>query len=210
MFTSSGRAPTQSLYQRRADGSGDVELLLDKEQRQLPDSWSPDGVLAFHEFQLGTGSDIWVLEDGAPRGFIVTGAREMTPMFSPDGQWMAYESDKSGQIEVYLTPYPGPGGEQQVSTDGGSQPRWSPDGRELFYQAGAGQVMSVSVQTSPPVELGTPRLLFEVANMVPGFDVHPDGERFVVVTSGGSDSSTSQINVVLNWLEELTERVPSP
>ena len=174
-FSSAGRDQSQSLYERSADGSGEVERLLDKEQRQLPDSWSPDGVLAFHEFQLGTGSDIWVLEDGVPQAFIATDAREMSPMFSPDGQWMAYESDKSGQSEVYLTPYPGPRGEQQVSTDGGRMPCWSPDGRELFYRAGAGQVMSVSVQTGPSVELGTPQLLFEVANMVPnsGFDVPP-------------------------------------
>ena len=190
-----------------------MERVLDKEQRQLPTSWSPDGsVLAFREFQSDTGNDIWVLEEGVPRAFIATEANELNSMFSPDGQWIAYQSDKSGQQEVYITPYPGPGAEHLVSTDGGGQPRWSPGGHELFYQAGVGQVMSVSVQTSPSVDLGAPQLLFEIPNMSPGltFGVHPDGERFVVVRSVGSESSTSQIDVVLNWLEEFTERVPAP
>ncbi len=146
--------------------------------------------------------------------FLTTNATERWAMFSPDGQWMAYESDKSGQTEVYLRPYPGPGEEQQVSTDGGGEPRWLPDGRELFYRTQAGEVLSVSVQTTPSVELGTPQLLFEVPNMGHSrngsFDVHPDGERFVVVRNVGTDSSTTQINVVLNWFEELTRLVPVP
>ena len=202
-----------SLYRKSADGSGEVELLLDSEGFQVPTSWSPDGaVLAFMEGRPDAETDLWLLENGTPRAFIATEAIEQWAMFSPDGQWIAFDSDKSGQREVYLTPYPGPGAEQQVSTGGGREPRWPPDGRELFYRVGAGQVMSVSVQTSPSVALGTPRLLFEVPNLGPflPFDVHPDGERFVVVRSVGTDSGTTQINVVLNWTEELTERAPAP
>ena len=212
-FTSSrGDGSLPVLYQKRLDGSGEAELLSDNDGR--PSSWSPDGaVLAFSQGRVGMDTDIWVLEDGTPRAFIATNAEESWAMFSPDGQWMAYGSDKSGQDEVYLRPYPGPGEEQQVSTDGGGEPRWSPEGRELFYRTRAGEVLSVAVQTTPSVELGTPQLLFEVPNMrglahFGSFDVHPDGERFVVVRSVGTDSSTTQINVVLNWTEELTDRVP--
>ena len=212
-FTSARGGSLPSLYQKRLDGSGEAEL-LDDEPLQSPSSWSPDGaVLAFTQGRPGTDTDIWVLEDGTPRAFIATNARERWAMFSPDGQWMAYDSDKSGQTEVYLRPYPGPGEEQQLSTDGGGEPRWSPDGRELFYRTQAGEVLSVAVQTTPSVELGTPQLLFEFPNMRGlsrngSFDVHPDGERFVVARSVGTDSGTSQINVILNWTEELAERVP--
>ena len=216
-FTSARGEEPMQLYERPADGSGDVELLLDKEGRQYPSSWSPDGtVLAFIDIHPDTGDDIWLLEDGVPRAFIATDASETMAMFSPDGQWLAYQSNKSGPNEVYLTPYPGPGGEQQVSTEGGRSPVWSPDGSELFYRTDAGQVLSVSVQTTPLVELSAAQLLFEIPNMASmdsansAFDVHPDGERFVVVRSVGSESSTTQINVVLNWLEERAERVPTP
>ena len=214
-FTSArGDGSLPGLYQKRLDGSGEAELLSDNNGR--PNSWSPDGaVLAFNQGHGGMDNDIWVLEDGTPRAFIATEAIERWAMFSPDGQWMAYDSDKSGQSEVYLRPYPGPGEEQQLSMDGGGEPRWSPDGRELFYRTQAGEVLSVAVQTTPSDELGTPQLLFEVPNMRGlsrwgSFDVHPDGERFVVVRRVGTDSSTSQINVVLNWTEALTERVPVP
>ena len=213
-FSSARGGSLPSLYQKRLDGSGEAELLSDN-NGQLT-SWSPDGaVLAFHRGRPGMDTDIWVLEDGTPRAFIATNAREWWAMFYPDGQWMAYASDKSGQDEVYLRPYPGPGEEQQVSTDGGGEPRWSPDGRELFYRTQAGEVLSVAVQTTPSVELGTPQLLFEVPNMrglsrFGSFDVHPDGERFVVARSVGAESNASQINVVLNWTEELTERAPAP
>ena len=210
-FSSAGRDEIQSLYQRPADGSGEVERLLDHPQRQGLGSWSRDGVLAFTEISPNTQEqDIWVLEDGAPRAFIATDAYELAPRFSPDGQWIAYESDESGQPEVYVAPYPGPGGAEAVSQNGGMCPVWSPDGRELFYANNRGQVLSVSVQFTPSLELGAPTLLFEIPNMLPTrlFDVHPDGERFVVVRSVDSKSSTSQINVVLNWTEELTDRVP--
>ena len=209
----STRGGQAQLYERRADGSGNVELLLDTGRSPRPSSWSPDGtVLAFSDSHPDTRIDIWVLEDGISRAFIATEARETQPMFSPDGEWMAYHSNKSGQNQVYLTTYPGPGGEQQVSTEGGLGPVWARDGTELFYRTDGGQVWSVSVQTTPALELGTPQRLFEIPDMAPGvaFDVHPDGERFVVVRSVDGESNTTQINVVLNWLQERAEREPAP
>ena len=200
-----------SLYWRPADGSGDAELLMNDESPQLPGSWSPDGrVLVFSTVHPDTGYDLWVLVDGTPQEFVVTDAHEQHAMFSPNGQWIAYDSDRSGQLQVHLRPYPGPGGEQLVSTAGGERPRWSRNGREVFYQTRASQVMAVSVETTPSVELSTPQLLFEVPNLYQGFDVHPDGERFVIVRSVGSGPSTTQLNVILNWAGELTERATEP
>ena len=166
-------------------------------------------MLAFNELQPGTNNlDIGVIENGTPRMLAPTEFNERAPRFSPDGMWIAYESDRSGQSEVYLTPYPGPGEEQLVSTGGGADPRWSPDGREIFYRVGAGQINSVSVRTTPSLDLGAPQKLFDIPDMVvgAGFDVHPDGQRFVVVRGRGSESGSTQINVVLNWQEEFTAR----
>ena len=157
-----------NLYWRPTDGSGEVELLLDKEYPQYPGSWSPGGrALVFWEEHPDTGLDLWVLEDGIPKELVVTDASERHPMFSPNGQWIAYDSDRSGRREIYVRPYPGPGRDQLVSTEGGSHPFWSRDGDELFYQTAGGQVMVVSVET-PSVELGAPQRLFEIPNLWEG------------------------------------------
>ena len=125
-------------------------------------------------------------------------------MFSPDGQWIAYDSDQSGRREVYRAPYPGPGGEEQVSTEGGRHPAWSSDGRELFFRTEEGRVMSVSNPNGPSAAWGVPQTLFEISNMPQGitFDVHPDGERFVVVRRSAGATSATPIGIVLNWLRD--------
>ena len=111
---------------------------------------------------------------------------EASPMFAPDGRWVAYVSDESGRNEVYVLPFPGPGGKRQISTDGGGGPVWARDGRELFYLSGT-QLMAVDIETDPTFRAGTPRRLFDID--VPGglglgrvarFDVTADGQRFVV------------------------------
>jgi serine/threonine-protein kinase len=130
--------------------------------------------------------------------------------FSPDGQWIVYVSDESGRREVYVRPFPGPGRRIQISTDGGGFPVWSPSGRDIFYLIGQ-KVMAVEVETQPAFQAGTPRLLFEGSHEVQimrSYDVTPDGQRFVMIQPGARTLPT-QLNVVLNWFEELRRLVPT-
>ena len=209
------RAGSRNLFWMQADGTGEVEQLSTSVERQAPWSWSPDGLLAYTQTTDGVASDIWVLPlDGErkPREFLATPFFERAPMFSPDGRWMALNSDRSGQFEVYVTSYPGPGGMVQISINGGIAPRWAPNGKELFYR-NQDKMMAVSIQTEPTFEAGTPRLLFEGATVRRGigrtgrnsYDVDSEG-RFLM--SREEEQAPGQINVVLNWFEELTRLVP--
>ncbi len=196
----------------QADGTGEVEQLTTNLERQIPLSWSLDGVLAYQQTTGGVDGDIWVLPlDGEhePRPFLATQFFEVSPMFSPDGRWIAFSSNRSGQREVYVTPYPGPGGMVQISIDGGDSPVWAPDGQELFYR-NQDKMMAVSIQTEPTFKAGTPRLLFEGGNARgPGgrvFDVNSEG-RFLMMKD--EEQTANQINVVLNWFEELKRLVPT-
>jgi hypothetical protein len=179
-----------NLYWKAADGSGDVERLTTSPRSQTPSSWSPDGTtLAFVEEGDSKGFfqfDIWVVSigDRKTRAVIHTVANEMTPEFSPDGGWLAYASNESGRTEVYVQPYPGPGERHLISTNGGEQPAWSRDGRELFYVQrglfnGGGQttLMSVKIATTPAFLAGTPEALFASAALGTawgrGYDVAP-------------------------------------
>ena len=127
-------------------------------------SWSPDGqLLAFIEVNPTTGWDIWVLRhrgDRKAQPFLRTPFNEGAPRFSPDGRWLAYISDESGRYEIYVQPYPGPGGKWQISTEGGTEPVWNPNGRELFYRSGD-KMMAVDIATQPSFAAGKPRMLFE-------------------------------------------------
>jgi len=135
----------------------------------------------------------------------------MNSMFSPGGEWIAYVSDESGRSEVYVRPYPPAAGAQwRLSSSGGREPMWSPDGTELFYRV-QNKMMAVAVQTRPSFSHGTPEELFEGEYMsrsyVSAYDVHSDGDRFLMVASGPAQSQ--QIHVVLNWSEELKRLVPT-
>jgi Tol biopolymer transport system component len=140
-------------------------------------------------------------------------SNETAPRFSPDGHWIAYTSAKSGRNEIFVKPYSGPGGKYQISTEGGTEPVWNPKGRELFYRTG-NKMMGVEVTTQPSFSAGKPRVLFEGA-YVPtprsfqNYDVSPDGQRFLMVKATEQAQAPTQINVVLNWLEELRRRVPA-
>jgi Tol biopolymer transport system component len=175
--------------------------------------WSPDGrFLVFYEPNPKTRADIWILPlegDRTPVPFVSTPFNESSPSFSPDGRFLAYVSDESGRNEIYVQSFPEPSGKVLVSKDGGNAPRWSPDGRELFYRNGD-RMMSVAVDTESNFTAGSPQLLFEgrylpVVNR--NYDVSPDGRRFVMVRSKGGTEPT-ELNVVLNWHQELLEKVP--
>ncbi|MGO9257682.1 MAG: TolB family protein [Bryobacteraceae bacterium] len=125
---------------------------------------------------------------------------------SPDGRWLAYSSTESGSYEVYVQPFPGPGGKVRISTAGGQSPRWSKNGRELFYRDGA-NVMSVEVQTSPQFRAGIPNQLFAQRGG-DTWDVAPDGRRFLF-EQVPSEAGTREMAVVVNWFEELRRRVPA-
>ena len=139
-----------NIFWQLADGSGDIERLTTSVYNNVPGSFSPDGqTLAFHEVNPTTGNDIWVLRlgDRKAQPFLRTPFSETAPRFSPDGRWLAYVSDESGRYEIYVQPYPGPGGKWQISTEGGTEPVWNPNGRELFYRSG-NKMMAVDVRRS--------------------------------------------------------------
>ena len=161
IFTSSRGGPDANLFWKRADGSGDAERLLTSEHHQDAGSFSPDGrVLAFAELDPTTKWDLWLLDlegERKAQPFLRTEFGERHPMISPDGRWLAYSSDESGRFEVYVQPFPGGGRKSLISTAGGDQPLWAPNGRELYYRAGD-KVMVASVQTEPQFVPGKPRV----------------------------------------------------
>jgi eukaryotic-like serine/threonine-protein kinase len=167
-------------------------------------SWSPDGrFIAFNGSTRDTADDMWLLSvaDGKAEIILRTPTSERDTAFSPDGRWIAYLSSESGSPEVYVRSYPGPGGKWQVSTGGGNQPRWSRDGRELFYLATGFRLTAVPVRTGAAFEKGTPHELFQVASRrtnIPQYDVFPDGQRFIVNTVVTEKASTP-LTLVQNW-----------
>jgi predicted Ser/Thr protein kinase len=204
------------LFWQPSDGSGAAEALTSGplSTNDIPSSWSPDGqALAFVE-TIGT-QGVWILplQDRKPQLFDRGQTNETTPRFSPDGRWIAYTSGESGRVEIYVRPYPGPGGKYQISTEGGAEPVWNPKGRELFYRSG-NKMMAVDVTIQPAFSAGKPSVLFEGAYVrtprsLPNYDVSPDGQRFLMLEGSEQGQAPTQINVVLNWFEELKRRVPS-
>jgi Tol biopolymer transport system component len=239
-FSSTKDGP-QNVFWQLADGSGGLERLTTSEYPHVPMSWSRDGqLLAFIEINPSTGFDIWVLRMGDPshslgqapsassrevpsagsgqvrkaQPFLGTPFNETAPRFSPDGRWLAYISNESGRYEIYVQPYPGPGRKWQISTEGGTEPVWNPNGRELFYRSGD-KMMAVEIATQTSFAAGKPRVLFEgpyepTPLTFPNYDVSPDGQKFLMLKpSEQAQAATTQINVVLNWFEELKQKVPA-
>jgi serine/threonine-protein kinase len=208
------RGPPANLFWQRADGSGEAERLSKSDEPQTPTAWSPDGkVLVYH--QLGRRGDIWFLTlDGERKAhpFLQTPFGESGGVLSPDGRFLAYHSNESGMFEVFVRPFPGVGGKWQISSEGGVQPVWARSGHEIFYRNGD-KMMAVPVGTEPAFQAGRPIQLFEKKFAMPDtglaeYDVTPDGERFVMLQD--TESSPTEIQIVLNWFEELKARVPSP
>jgi WD40-like Beta Propeller Repeat len=174
--------------------------------------------LVFHGFDPAnpaTGSDIWKMPLEATdqtQVVVRTPDLDVSPRLSPDGKWLAYAVQSSQNTHVYITPFPGPGPLLQVSTMGGRQPIWSRSGRELFYRR-ENKVMAVDIRTEPVLSAGSPRELFEgrfengVAGLA-GYDVAADG-RFLMVQPLEPEQNVRDINIVLNWTEELKRRAPS-
>ncbi|MHC4538464.1 MAG: protein kinase domain-containing protein [Planctomycetota bacterium] len=200
-----------------ADGSGKAEPLA--EAKQLIEKgrlrgWStrclsPDG-----KYLLGGWNSIAVLPldgEGDPWPFITMAHFQRRPRFSPDGRWVAYDSTETGPEEVYVRPFPEPGGITKISTEGGYEPIWSRDGKELFYRCGD-KMMAVTIETEPEFKAGTPQELFKgqfqgtTSHIGLSYDIAPDG-RFIMIQED-EESAKTRINVVLNWFEELKRLVP--
>ncbi len=213
-FRSDPEGPS-NIFWTAADGGGQPERLSASEFVQIPESWSPDGqTLAFGELSPETGYDIWMLSlDGerTARPFLQSSSNESHAAFSPNGRWIAYTSDESGRQEVYVRSFPEPGAKRQVSTEGGFDPLWNPNGRELFYRRD-GQMIAVETKTEGELVLGTPRLLFESdSHSAQGasYDVSADGERFVMIDRLESVPPPRELVLVQNFAEEVKRLVPT-
>lgn len=208
----SDRAGPRNLFWQLADGSGGTERLATSDRQQVAGSWSADGqTLAFEQSNPGTGFDLMVyrLGDRKVEPFLQTRFNEIAPQFSPDGRWLAYASDESGRYEIYVLPYPGPGGKWQISTEGGREPVWARNG-ELFYRNGD-KMMSVGTTSKANFSADTPKVLFEgnyaTYNTMPAYDVTPDGQRFLLAKT--AEQGPQEISIVLNWTEELKQKAPA-
>jgi len=221
----SNRGDKQGVYWRAADGTGKDEFLG---TAHYPGSWSMDGkAMVLTEWDAETLTydlGIMPLEGDRKLSLLLKEKySEAQPRISPDGRWMAYTSNESGQNQVYVRPFPEvEGGRWQVSTSGGDSPLWSPDGRELFFRNGD-TVLAVQVKTDPAFSPGTPKALFRgkyVGSELwydnwdqATWDISPDGQRFLMMKETGLAASgvvrSRKIVAVLNWLEELKRRVPT-
>ena len=211
-FSSNRATPGGSnLYWQVADGTGVAERLTTSASlSQTAESWSPDGrFLVFSQWEAATGSDLWAfsIAEHKARPLLQTRASESAARVSPDGRWIAYESDQSGRFEVYVRAFPGASRDRQVSLDGGSDPRWAPNGRELFYRKD-NRMMAVGVSTAGEFVSGTPKQLFEGPYVLwPGtYDVARDG-RFLMLKA--EPQLVNQLILVQNWFEELKAKTGS-
>jgi len=209
-----------SIHWKAADGTGkDEPVGSPSEKIMVPVSWSKDGktLVVTHAAQIGTANfDIGALSmesDHDYKGLLKEKHSESQPRISPDGHWMAYTSNESGQAQIYVRPFPDVDKERwQVSTNGGNSPLWSPDGRELFYFSD-GSANAVAVKTKPAFSIGTPKTLFRGRFVGPSmnsgasWDISPDGTRFLMLKED-EGGGPRKINVVLSWTEELKRRVP--
>jgi Tol biopolymer transport system component len=201
--------PNGNLHWKSADGSGREEPLATSPNMQRATSVSPDGrTLVFVENDPGRAADIWTMSlegDRTPRPFLQTPFAEGTAMISPDGRWLAFQSNESGRFEVYVAPFPAGGTKFQVSTNGGFQPLWSPDGRELFYQFDA-RMHAVAIEPTAQLTTGAPRTLFTGVYQGEG-DLTRDG-RFLLIKPTDQEAAPKTISLVLDWFDELQAKVP--
>jgi serine/threonine-protein kinase len=200
-----------------ADGSGKAEFLLATDAVATPNSWTPDGkFLVYSQPGPNKNSQLWLLptpgtgDAGKPRLLHDSSFAEFGAQVSPDGKSVAYVSTESGGPEVYLQPFPAPGAKLRISTQGGSTPRWSHDGRELFYWTGQGtaELMRVEIQTAPALHAGIPESLFRRSHGTT-WDVAPDAKRFLIEEVPDAEEGGRRLEAVVNWFDELRRRAPS-
>jgi Tol biopolymer transport system component len=203
------------LFQKSSTLEDTESVLFESAETKTPETWSPDGqFLMFVNQGAETGNDLWVLHLGESHRSVKADPYLRTPFdesqaaFSPDGHWVAYQSNQDGPVQVYVQPFPGPGEKRQISSAGGGSPRWRRDGKELFYVSPEGRLMNVPVRSQGTgLEYDAPSVLFEpplaggtftgiAGNVRPQYDVAPDG-RFLM--NVGTEETISPITVILNW-----------
>ncbi|MGH9366633.1 MAG: protein kinase domain-containing protein [Thermoanaerobaculia bacterium] len=203
---SSDRGGNFDLFEKTSSGEGEEKLLLENKEMKLASDWSRDGrYIAYSSRNPKTNWDVWVLPtfgDRKPIPVVVGQFTEQVPAFSPDGRFLAYQSNESGRMEIYAQSFPGPGGKWQVSTAGGSDPVWRADGKELFYRAPDQKLMAVDIRIAESFQAGIPQPLF-LGRVQPGtarnkFLATADGQRFLFVAPLGREAMTPT-TVVLNW-----------
>jgi serine/threonine-protein kinase len=222
---SSGKGGAVDLFWVVPDGAAEPQPLFANEREKYAASWSPSqGLLAFVENGSGTREDVWLLNlahRGKPEVFLRTHFSESSPAFSPDGRWLAYESDESGQLEIYARPARGPQRKWQISTDGGRHPRWSPAGDRLLYVNGD-RLMAVAVSTDRDFSATRPAVVVDYGSIgppgggrgeyyggvLPNYDVSHDGRRILTLLLVAPPPARRFI-VVQDWLDELKRRMPS-
>jgi serine/threonine protein kinase/Tol biopolymer transport system component len=211
-----GQSVGGGLFEKPATGAGDKTAVRDTGEDARPQAWSPDGrFLLYAILDPKTGADLWGLQVGGDRKpfpVVLTPVDEGAGQFSPDGQWIAYESNETGRLEIYVRPFPAPGGTWKVSTVGGSRPRWRRDGKELFYVASDGRLMAVPIalaadpktlQRGPPVPLFQTRfasgagISFATGMSKPQYAVAPD--RRFLMNVPVDEATVPPITVALNW-----------
>jgi serine/threonine-protein kinase len=218
LMFSSEREGVANLFRQAASGTGQIEQLTSSDAELITSSISPDGSRLV--YWVNSTQDLMVVPlngDHHPQPLVQTRFVERNGEVSPDGRWLAYESDESGQLEVYVRPFPDASAERrQVSNSGGTRPSWTPTSRELFYLAPDGALMSVPVGTGPTWSARNPTRLFNgpyfsgsAANTGRTYDVSRDGLRFLMIKPiGPSAMAQSTIVVIQNWQEELKRLVP--
>jgi serine/threonine-protein kinase len=218
-FTMGGQG-AGDVYRRRADLSEEAVLMSDRPDQQVVATVSADdSIVVVREANSPTTGDLLLMRQGASgvefEDFLTTEWREQFPSLSPDGRWIAYESDQSGEFRVYVQSFPIATGQYPVSPEEGFVPLWHPDGRTLYYHNFSGQYMAVDVTTEPTFSLSSvPRVLFESPQYL-DWDIHPEGSRFVVVKDQsplnqsqvveGNNNEGTEVYIVTNWFTELRE-----
>ena len=217
VFTTERASGGADLRWKASDGTGAAQMFLqaDSTEQLYPESWSPDGrhLVFRRQSQGGSSRDLWVMRtDGSdpPRLlFDLPSSLEDAARISPDGNWLAFSSDLTGQYEIYVSRFPNPGRRIPVSLGGGTEPAWSRHGRELFYWNGD-DMMAASVETAEEFRVLGRQVLFTGRyvrwHYHTNYDIHPDGQRFVMVASWGAGVS-QRVVVVVNWFEELRRLV---
>jgi Tol biopolymer transport system component len=203
---SSGRRGHRDLYRKLASGTGAEELLAESATNKAAEDWSRDGRYLFFNYAVAAGnSDIYFysFSDRTSQRYLATPLAEEQAHLSPDGHWLAYRSNESGTIQIYIQPFPATGGKWQVSTTVGSDPQWRADGKELYYIAGQ-SLMAVDVQPagdSPRIRV--PHKLFDT-RVAPGttrnrYVATSDGQRFLVLAPKDEAAAPPAFTVLMNW-----------
>jgi serine/threonine-protein kinase len=215
------RTPSFSFRSKLADGGGKEDMLLGKDfddASATPYSVSPDGqTLLFGRHSAAGAEGTYALSldgSGKIQPFLQSTFNQLLAQFSPDGHWVVYKSNESGRDEIYVQPFPGPGGKWMISTDGGSFPMWARNGREIFF-LNEDKMMSVPVEIQPAFKAGTQRLLFQGGGYIGGllglrnYDVAPDGQHLLMVKEKEAPATSKEVAIIVHWTDELTRRVPA-